>query len=505
MRRTRRLRAARALRLRYGAAHLKEPRSAPGTWFLWAVALVLAAGTLAAALHDVSTAWDVWWYHMPFAARLWGIVPNGSYLFRELTEARYQGFPLLTEALQGFLWRCLGRPEAANLVSFGGFVGYVLFLQRRYGVPWPLAFVALMAVPVVQLHATACYVDLPSNLAGSALVLVAYDVLRRAGPIPDRERLLLAALAGCAVNMRFQLYPLVGAVLVVTAPRVFGPILGELRGGERRAAIGRIALSCLALGLVFATPLKNWVLHANPLYPVHFPLAGASMPAVEEVFDATPPYLDRAPRVVLWLYSILEIGIRPLSDPRRWTIDQWMPPSSTGNMMGGYFGAYVVFQLAVLGWIGMRDRSRDVRLALALFGGLTAVAALSPQPQVLRYYMYWMIVLVSLNLTLAHREGIAVARAPRTALGVGAVAALAVVLAVTRCTYVYPSGSSFAGLLQEKVSAEIIADIRERERICLTREPWSFLYVSAFHPTSPRYVVQEAEDPDGCGAARWIP
>ena len=52
---------------------------------------------------------------------------------------------------------------------------------------------------------------------------------------------------------------------------------------------------------------------------------------------------------------------------------------------------------------------------------------------------------------------------------------------------------------------EAIAEIEEGERICLTREPWSFLYVCDFHPRARRYVVQEAEDPDGCGAARWIP
>ena len=37
-----------------------------------------------------------------------------------------------------------------------------------------------------------------------------------------------------------------------------------------------------------------------------------------------------------------------MSDEHRWTVDQWMPDDSTGNRMGGFFGAYVVVNLALL-------------------------------------------------------------------------------------------------------------------------------------------------------------
>ena len=39
------------------------------TRLLQALALALALSTFAAGLHDVSRAWDVWYYHLPFAAR----------------------------------------------------------------------------------------------------------------------------------------------------------------------------------------------------------------------------------------------------------------------------------------------------------------------------------------------------------------------------------------------------------------------------------------------------
>ena len=47
-------------------------------------ALALCAAVLFASLtieawHDVSKAWDVWYYHLPFAGRIAGIVGSTSY------------------------------------------------------------------------------------------------------------------------------------------------------------------------------------------------------------------------------------------------------------------------------------------------------------------------------------------------------------------------------------------------------------------------------------------
>src|SRR5208282_4614139 len=97
------------------------PRSTASTWigrglavFAWA----LLASMLAAAVHDVSMAWDVWYYHLPFAARIAGIVPAAQFTYDPLNQARFDGFPLLAETLQGALWRITGRAESANLVAF---------------------------------------------------------------------------------------------------------------------------------------------------------------------------------------------------------------------------------------------------------------------------------------------------------------------------------------------------------------------------------------------------
>jgi hypothetical protein len=81
---------------------------------------------------------------------------------------------------------------------------------------------------------------------------------------------------------------------------------------------------------------------------------------------------------------------------------------------------------------------------------------------------------------------------------------LAVVLAVTRCLYLYPSGRTFAELLRDKVDAGVVERIGEGERVCLRREPHTFLYAAPFHP-GKRYQVKEAESEAECGGARWVP
>ena len=102
---------------------------------LQALALALGASTLVTAVHDVSTTWDVWYYHLPFAARLWGIVPESAFAFHPTNQARFEGFPLLAERLQGLFWWITGKPEAANLVCLASLALFVAFLNTGEVLP----------------------------------------------------------------------------------------------------------------------------------------------------------------------------------------------------------------------------------------------------------------------------------------------------------------------------------------------------------------------------------
>jgi hypothetical protein len=474
---------------------------------LQALALGLAIATAYAGLHDVSRAWDVWYYHLPFAARLVGLVGPDAYGFHATNQSRLDGFPLLVELLQGLAWRVTRRPEGANLVAMASLAIYVAFLRRAFQVPIHLAFLALMAIPLVQIHVTSSYVDLPSNLCAAALVLLVV----RLYATPDeararRDGLAIMGLAALTANMRFQLHPLVALAALAAVPRIVPP-LWRARDARWLALLG------LFIPLVGATFLKNALVHQNPYYPMRIALGGHVLPGPDTPYSSSPVFLEHAPRALRFAYSVLEIGIPPLSDGRCWTVDQWAPWDSPALRMGGFFGAYVVFNLALLAWTVARrrvgDRARRARVAGVAFAAFTLVMANVPQSHELRYYLCWMLVLVSTNLWLVGDREPASEPArgrswePADWLSLACTAFLAVVLGVTRCCYVWPSGVTFDEHLRDAVDPTVLARIHDGDRVCLRREPNTFLYAATFH--GRRYFVQEAETEADCGDARWLP
>jgi hypothetical protein len=463
-------------------------RSARAIFALGAAALLL--GMAAKAALDVSWAWDVWYYHLPFAGRIWGVLPASAYILTPLDEARYQGYPLLAEALQGLAWKISGRPEAANFIAFFALLSLVAYARLRLGAPWYLTTLALLAVPLVQIHATSCYIDLPAN---AALALVVLEAMRATVSPPGRRALaVVLAAAVLTGNMRLQLEPLVLAALAVIAFSV-------------RRSRGKLAALVLALPLVFASPLKNLVVHHNPAYPVALHVAGHELPFAEEPYDSSPPYLEHTPRPWRWLVSLAEVGIQPLEESRRWTIDQYMPPDSRGNRMGGFFGAYVAVNLLALALLAWRARRRPEtrRLGRAAVSGvlvLSLACSLMPQSHELRYYLVWMLVLVLINVGLVAR--LAAKADLRLELGAALVASgfVAVVLASTRGWHVTPQRYPFEALVRDHVDPAVLAGAAEGSTICVARPPWTALYAAPFHPPR-RYAVREVELPEDCAPA----
>jgi hypothetical protein len=459
------------------------------------LALALSASMLATALHDASQAWDVGYYHLPFAGRLAGILPADEYVLSSANLARFQGFTLLGELLQGVLWRITGRPESVNLVAFACVPLVAWFARCWLGVPWHLTVLSLLAIPLVHTHATSAYVDLLANAAASVLVMVTFDAY--ASDRPNARTLSLAALcAVIAANAKPMMQPIVALALVFLLARFLRPV--EV-GAKRRGW-----LLLVLLPVVFATPLKNLALYGNPYFPMRLTLLGHALAGTEDAYSSSPAWLEHAVRPARFLCSLLECGARPMTDPRRWTIDQWMPSDAEGYRMGGFFHAYVVLHLGVLLWRTAVERSRAIRVAAVGFGVFSVVLSLMPQSHELRYYMSWMIVLVLTNLWLAARPE---ARrenpstpGPRALTGM-ALAALAVVLAVTRGVYAYPSGSSFDDLMKAKVDERLVDGIQNGERVCVNREPFDVLWAPAFHHERT-YVLKEVEEASDCKGFR---
>lgn len=455
------------------------------TWALRALAALVLGSIAWSSWHDVSQAWDSGYYHLPFAARLAGIVRSDAYVFDVENQARFQGFPLLGELLQGIFWRITGRVQAANFVALLSIPLFAWTLRKRFDVPLHVSLLALLAIPLVMTHASSCYVDLPANLAASVVVLLAIEAWAAPRDIDPKTLALAIGCAAIAANMKALLHVIVALALAAIFVRL-------LKSKERKKAAALAA----AAPLVFFTPLKDLVLYGNPYFPLKWSLLGHAFRGTEAPYSASPPWLEHSPEPVRFVCSLLEIGIRPMTDPRRWTVDQWMPQSSTGNRLGGFFGAYVIANLLVLAWLAWRDEGRIARRVAAGFGVFTCVVSVMPQAHELRYYLSWMIVLVSVNAWLACRE------TSRSAFIFGiswmAAAAMLVVIWVTRADYVVPSGSSLAEILQHKIDEKSVAQVRDGAKVCVDRPPYSLYYAAPFHAPR-RYVVQEAEAPGECG------
>lgn len=456
----------------------------------------LLALLLATAFLSLSNAYDVWNYHLPFAARLVGLVSEKQYLLDAENTERYKGFPLLSEFIQGVLWRVTGRPQAANLLAVASVPVFAWFLRQRFSVPWHVSLLALFAIPLVQAHAADSFIDLPSGVAVAALILITIRAFAEGQPLGLGWLLLAFLSAAFAVNSKAIVGPTVALGTVLLGARLLW-LSRRLPDSEKRRYRIQLAAFVLLLPIVFATPLKNLVRYHNPVFPFQAQVFGHVLPGTEPNYHSSPIWLEHASRPTRFAASVLEMGVRPLSDPARWTYGQMTPPDHPGLRMGGFFGAYVLFNLALLGFRLVRERSREAIAAASGLAVMTLFVSVIPQSHELRYHLYWMIVLVSINLWLAARPGASLIGP----LGFGAVSlvALGVVIAVSRGVFLTPRGQTFEELVAKVAPRKAIAAIAEGSTVCIERPPYSMLWAATFHEPRQYRIQAGTSEGNECG------
>jgi hypothetical protein len=241
----------------------------------------------------------------------------------------------------------------------------------------------------------------------------------------------------------------------------------------------------LCLPLIFATPLKNTVIYGNPFYPIKITIAGQELNHKVEQYKDIPDGLEKYSAPQRWIYSILEM--KRISYYAPWSIDQWSRESSS-NRVGGFFGANVVFNLLLFSYICYRLRSQDTKVALIIMVIMSAVASIMPQSHELRYYMYWMITLVSLNLYLVcnleqFSEGVIPRWLNYKLFGVVCLLILTIVVVMTRAVAIRPKFLTLAGFIEKNVKSSILEKIEPGDQVCLMKkQPYTFFYSSRFHP-----------------------
>ncbi|MFB2974805.1 hypothetical protein [Microseira sp. BLCC-F43] len=469
------------------------------------VAIIVTVSMFLKSVIDVDRSYDSWWYHLPFAARIWGIVPAISYAFQDFVEARYDGFPLLAQFLQGLFWVVFQRVQAANLVSFLSLIIYICFLKYYFKVPLYLSAIALLAVPMIQIHATSCYVDLPANVCLSILILMTYLIYTQRGFLTKRNLFVIFLAATGTANIKMQLIPVVLLILCFVGFKLIWLGFKEIKARRMpsKSLLTIVPAIFLAALLIFATPMKNIVFYGNPFYPLRIEIMGIVLNHKELLYQDSPDYLKNASRPQRWVYSVLEINSAP------WSIDQGSKNPSQ-HRMGGFFGAYVIFNILLFSYICYRYRSRETLVAAILVIIMSLVAAFIPQSHELRYYMFWMISLVSLNLYLVcHLE-----RSPKNLkwldtknLGIICVLFLTLVIfQIRKPSAVKPSFYTFEKHLERHVDFKLVNKISPAEEVCIISiTPNDFLYASKFHPQlNYSYSVKATDSESECGVRKAI-
>ncbi len=484
------------------------------------IAIIVAGSIFLKAIIDIDTNYDVGWYHLPFAARIWGIVPKDIYIAENLIEHRYDGFPLLAHFFQGLFWKLTGRIQATNLVGYLSLIGYFAILRQFFQVPLYLSVIAIFTIPAVLTHSATSFVDLPGNVAVSVLMMMIYSLFKQS-QLPSKTKLLFIVLsAAAAANTKPQLQPLVFLLYWIAGFRLIW-LYFKYSDRSKRKLWQTVILTILASGLIFATPIKNVALYGNPFYPIKIEVAGIVLN-----HKLTPDTYSEGNRPQKWLQSILEINTP------EWTADQWNKGDERLlDRAGGFFGAYVVFNLLLL--IGLTiaeqlhnkksslNKTHNATTALITVLLMSFFTANFPQSHELRYFMFWMITLVSLNLYLVsswHHSGQKWIQ-PKY-LGLVCLLFLVTVGIKIDDYFIRPVFNSFEPYLKETVKTELLDQMIPNDRTCMiarhaisdpTSVPFAqvhnaFYYNSYFHPeVKYPYSLKVVVDPRDCGDLKMIP
>lgn len=436
---------------------------------------------------------DTWMYQLPFAARMWGLVTPENYLMDSDRELLYATFPKLANFFQGMFWAIAGieNPQVANLVSFLSLASLIAFARYALQIPFYLSAIALLAVPLIHIAASAAYVDLIGNVGVTIVIFCTYLLwldYRFLKPL----NIVIFVLAGAvSANTKFLLVPIVGLFFLLALIRIIYIQFSWYITPQRRRNLSLLLLGTpIVGGIMFATEVINVIRYQNPFYPLKVSVLGwvlnhASVPSS----DYMSPHLQAMSALQRWIYSLLEIGAFDSRRPWPWAIAMdFVPLDSDSFGMGGYFSIYVIFNvlvLAILCW----QRSKAHRLAGILFLVLTFITHLMPFAYQLRYYLYWMMTLVLLNLYLLQRgvtfKGFSLGNqvlTPRN-FGLVATAVLFVFITLTRWDFTYPRSNSLASYIEYNAKTAILEQLETGKNYCLIDfSPHTFLYNSVFHP-----------------------
>lgn len=468
-------------------------------------AVMVWAALFAKSMFSVDDSFDSWWYHLPFAARLVGICSAEHYQMCDWLESCYQGFPLLVEFLQGVFWRVTGRPESANLVSCLSLLLLTVVAAKQLRVPVILPTLCFLSVPLVQIHATRCHVDLFAAVYLALFLWGAFLIIL--GPTSQRAFWFFLLCGVFAANSKVFAVPFVGLGL-------FGLLLlGFLKGWSRLVQSAGLSapaglLLCGALSL--APYVENLVHLGNPVYPVKVRWLGKELPGTFTQ-EQQPPNttFDRLPRPMKWLVSVSEVDLLAQGrfNLKLWPYSTVMAPpdGSASRRTGGFLGPLVLLHLGLLFYL-FRQQTLSLQAppAMLYLAVVSFFCSLLPQSHELRYGLFWMLLLIMLNLTLV-RELPAAERAVKWLIVTHALI-LAFLLVWSHFaafrSYHWSKHPlvSFSALRHHYTDPQVAARLLDEHRIVFLQgfTPYAFLYASCFqaNPKDSKTRIRALETTD---------
>jgi hypothetical protein len=347
-------------------------------------------------------------------------------------------------------------------------------------------------VPLIHIASTACYVDLFGNIGASIAILMTYLLYIKKDFLNPRNIIIFTIGAGIAANTKYLMVPPVFIIFIFALIRI---ILLYFPQWQTQSSLKKTQqISCflgltLFIGiLIFATEFKNIVLYQNPFYPMKIEIAGITLNhLVEPSSNYMSEQIQGMSPLTRWIFSLLEIGAFDKQRPWLWTIAMdYVPLNSNSFGMGGYFAIYVVFNLLLFAFL-CTHWNQETKTALIMMIVMSLITIFLPFSYQLRYYMYWIITLIIINLYLVGKEQNSEKKLAFVNWNNVGYFCLAIVISfgvITRWDYTYPNAMSLQKFMSEhnRVEQKIINQIKDGEKVCIvSSHPVIFLYSSKFH------------------------
>lgn len=456
---------------------------------------------------------DTWMYQLPFAARFWGLISPEQYTFEAEREPFYNTSTMLPNILQGFFWYLFGvkRPQGANLVSLFSLIGYFIVVKHYLKIPYYLSVIAILAVPLIHIAATSCYVDLLTNV-GFAIALILTYLLYLKEDFINYKNVSIFILGGfIAANSKYLLVPPLALVMFFVFIRILWLIWYRFNPLNKLKNILTLIFTIGGASIIiFLTSFKNLILYQNPFYPIKISIFGYDF---NHTVVPSETYMSANIEAMLplqrWLFSLLEITAFDERRPWKWTIAMdYVPLDADSFGMGGYFAIYVVFNVILFAFL-CKKNNPETRIALALVIIMTLVTPFLPFSYQLRYYMYWIMVLITLNLylLLQHYQLIKNSWLKPQNYSYIAITIMMIFVTLTRWDYTYPKPMSLDKFMNSynRVDEKVMANVEAKKDVCLVGfTPLTFLYNSQFHEgknysVKAEFSYGEEEVKEKCG------